>query len=65
MAGLQAITDANPARPFRFFYMSAWAVNEDEMKSPRYMPEYMKMRVSYAFSYSGPDTQILTKGNAV
>jgi hypothetical protein len=46
MAGLKAITEAKTRKPFRFVYMSGDAANEEEVKNPRFMPEYVKLRVS-------------------
>ncbi|PSR79548.1 hypothetical protein BD289DRAFT_442283 [Coniella lustricola] len=44
MAGLKAIWEANPAKPFRFVYMSAEGLPADPNKKPYLMAEYMLMR---------------------
>ncbi|KAI1842887.1 hypothetical protein JX266_010905 [Neoarthrinium moseri] len=44
IAGLKAMHDAGPAKPFRFLYMSGVAAERDQSKTPTFMPEYTKMR---------------------
>ncbi|KAK8009255.1 hypothetical protein PG991_011806 [Apiospora marii] len=45
MAGLQAMYEAGPAKPFRFMYMSGTATNRDPNQKPGwFMPEYTQMR---------------------
>ncbi|KAK8133681.1 hypothetical protein PG984_005693 [Apiospora sp. TS-2023a] len=45
MAGMQAMYEAGPARPFRFIYMSGTATNRDPNQKPGwFMPEYTQMR---------------------
>ncbi|KAK7977273.1 hypothetical protein PG988_004763 [Apiospora saccharicola] len=45
MAGMQAIYEAGPAKPFRFLYMSGTATNRDPNQKPGwFMPEYTQMR---------------------
>ncbi|KAK6844858.1 nucleoside-diphosphate-sugar epimerase [Apiospora arundinis] len=45
MAGLQAMYEAGPAKPFRFMYMSGTAAPRDPNQKPGwFMPEYSQMR---------------------
>ncbi|KAK8039460.1 nucleoside-diphosphate-sugar epimerase [Apiospora rasikravindrae] len=45
MAGMQAMYEAGPARPFRFMYMSGTAAPRDANQKPGwFMPEYSQMR---------------------
>lgn len=50
LAGLQAIWDAKPTRPFRFIYMSADGLPRNTNQKPYFMPGYMMMRVSLVIS---------------
>jgi len=44
VAGLKAMYEAGPAKPFRFMYMSGYAAERDQTKTPRFLPEYCLMR---------------------
>ncbi len=46
LAGLQAMHESSPSKPFRFLYMSGIAAERDQTKKPDFMPEYSWMRVS-------------------
>lgn len=46
LAGLKAMYDAGPARPFRVVYFSAEGVPRDETQKPFFLGEYRAMRVS-------------------
>ena len=46
MAGLNAIWEAGPAKPFRFLYMSGSNAVRDPAKRPRILGDYCVMRVS-------------------
>ncbi len=46
MAGLRAIYEAGPARPFRFLYMSGSNAVRDPAKKPWLLGDYSVMRVS-------------------
>lgn len=46
LAGLGAMWEAGPAKPFRFVYMSGMNAERDQTKKPALMPEYALMRVS-------------------
>lgn len=53
IAGMAAMYEAGPAKPFRFLYMSGTATNRDPNQKPGwFMPEYTQMRVSLSFSLS-------------
>ena len=47
LLGLKTMTEArvDKTTPFRFLYMSGAAAERDLTKTPRFMPEYSKMRV--------------------
>ncbi|KAI0965511.1 NAD(P)-binding protein [Xylaria arbuscula] len=42
--GLRAMHGAGPSIPFRFVYMSGAATERDQTKTPKFKPEYSKMR---------------------
>ncbi|KAI1506468.1 putative nucleoside-diphosphate-sugar epimerase [Biscogniauxia marginata] len=44
LAGLRAMHDAGPARPFRFLYTSGAGVERDQSKTPRFYGQYSLMR---------------------
>ncbi len=46
MAGLNAIWEAGPAKPFRFLYMSGNNAVRDPAKRPMILGDYCVMRVS-------------------
>jgi hypothetical protein len=46
VAGLQAIYEAGPAKPFRFLYMSGYMSQRDPLKKPFLLGDYAVMRVS-------------------
>jgi hypothetical protein len=46
MAGLSAMYEAGPAKPFRFLYMSGNNAVRDPAKKPRILGDYCVMRVS-------------------
>lgn len=50
LAGLQAMWNAEPAKPFRFVYMSADGLPQKNGQKPYFMPDYMMMRVSLVIS---------------
>lgn len=47
MAGLKAMHEAGPAKPFRFLYMSGNNAVRDPARRPRILGDYCVMRVSY------------------
>ncbi|RYP31941.1 hypothetical protein DL767_005482 [Monosporascus sp. MG133] len=60
LAGLAAMCEAGPARPFRFLYMSGATAERDQTKTPRFMPQYTLMRgetenrvLAYAAAHDG------------
>lgn len=55
LAGINAIHQAGPAKPFRFLYMSGAAAERDQTKTPRFLPQYLLMRVRQS---SIPDTSV-------
>ncbi|KAF8313607.1 hypothetical protein DL93DRAFT_2058802 [Clavulina sp. PMI_390] len=46
LAGLRAMVESQPTKPFRFMYVSGIAVERDQTKTPPFFPEYLLMRVS-------------------
>jgi hypothetical protein len=50
LAGLDAIYEAGPAKPFRFLYMSGLTGERDQTKKPRFLAEYSLMRVGSSCS---------------
>lgn len=52
--------EAGVNRPFRFLYMSGFAVERDQTKTPTFYPEYTLMRVSL-LTFSSPAASILTR----
>lgn len=46
LAGLKAMYEAGPSKPFRFAYLSAEGVSRDLTRKPLFMGEYRLMRVS-------------------
>lgn len=50
LAGFKAIYEAGPARPFRFVYFSGEGITPDLARKPRFMGDYMLMRVSRRFA---------------
>lgn len=46
LAGLKAMYDAGPSRPFRFLYLSAEGTLRDLTQKPLFMGQYQLMRVS-------------------
>ncbi|KAK1831165.1 succinate-semialdehyde dehydrogenase [Podospora conica] len=44
LAGIRAMVEAGPARPFRFLYMSGQNAERDQSKKPLLLPAYFKMR---------------------
>ncbi|RYP83828.1 hypothetical protein DL770_005298 [Monosporascus sp. CRB-9-2] len=60
LAGLAAMCEAGPARPFRFLYVSGATAERDQTKTPRFMPQYTLMRgetenrvLAYAAAHDG------------
>ncbi|KAK7430743.1 hypothetical protein QQZ08_002787 [Neonectria magnoliae] len=60
LAGLKAMHEASPARPFRFLYMSGFTAERDQTKTPDFMPQYALMRgetetklLAYAADHQG------------
>lgn len=51
LAGLSAMHESGLSNPFRFIYMSGAGVGWDESKVPRYMLEYLRMRVQPHFPH--------------
>jgi hypothetical protein len=46
MAGLKAIYEAGPSKPFRFAYFSGEGTPRDMTKKPMFLGQYLLMRVS-------------------
>jgi hypothetical protein len=46
LAGLKAMYEAGPSRPFRFLYLSAEGTPRDLTQKPLFMGQYQLMRVS-------------------
>lgn len=46
LAGIKAMHDAGPNKPFRFMYVSGIGAERDQSKKPRWMAQYALMRVS-------------------
>ncbi|KAI0843648.1 putative nucleoside-diphosphate-sugar epimerase [Hypoxylon sp. FL0890] len=44
LAGLKAMHESGLSKPFRFLYMSGASVERDPAKTPRFQPEYTRMR---------------------
>ncbi|KAI1400751.1 putative nucleoside-diphosphate-sugar epimerase [Hypoxylon fuscum] len=44
LEGLKAMHQSGVSQPFRFLYMSGAAAERDQSKSPRFQPEYSRMR---------------------
>ena len=62
MAGLQAMFEAGPAKPFRFMYMSGTAATRDPNQKPGwFMPEYTQMRVRLSFSPLSSTSQVVAR----
>ncbi|KPM36032.1 Succinate-semialdehyde dehydrogenase [NADP(+)] [Neonectria ditissima] len=60
LAGLKAMHEASPSRPFRFVYMSGFTAERDQTKTPDFMPQYTLMRgetetklLAYAAEHQG------------
>lgn len=49
MTGLQAMYEAEPAKPFRFLYMSGYMSQRDPSKKPFLLGDYAVMRVSQTY----------------
>jgi hypothetical protein len=45
LAGLKAMYEAGPAKPFRFLYLSGEGTPRDLTKKPPFMAQYQLMRV--------------------
>ncbi len=56
LAGLRAVYEAGPSRPFRFLYLSAEGTSRDLTRKPLFMGEYQLMRVSALSSLIGTST---------
>jgi hypothetical protein len=46
LAGLRAMVESSPAKPFRFLYMSGFSAERDQTKTPAILAAYCLMRVS-------------------
>ncbi|KAH6656867.1 hypothetical protein BKA67DRAFT_532110 [Truncatella angustata] len=53
IAGMRAIHEAGPNKPFRFLYVSGVTAERDQTKKPGWLPEYTLMR-------GETETQVLT-----
>ncbi|RYP16372.1 hypothetical protein DL765_005152 [Monosporascus sp. GIB2] len=69
LAGLAAMYEAGPAKPFRFLYMSGSAAERDQTKKPRFMPQYLLLRgetenqvLAYATAHDGVEACVAKPG---